>query len=481
MGRTSSGWYGRLSLRGRFAFHLTVSTLVLFTGLVPAVVYLEQRAVLEGAWERGLQLTKIFAYASVQGVVAGDFLVVRHVVNSVASEPDVLYAMIVDPSGRILVHSDIRQTGRMAADPRAEAALAAMSPLGQEIREPELRAYEFAVPIFVLTDRRGVARVGISLDTELAQIRRTRNLVVGLGAIALVAGFGVAAWQARSVTRPLGALVQAARNIAAGNLDNRIATHGADEIAQLGRAFNSMASALGERIEELKGAQDELIRKTRLAAIGEIAAVMAHETRNPLGALSNCAQMLRKDASLSGENRELLGIIKDETERLNGIVSDFLAYGRPRAPDFQPVDLHESIDETLRLLRRDERCSAAIDIRCHFAPPGPTVRADPNQLRQVFWNVFLNAVQAMKGAGTLSVATRQADGAVQIAVDDTGPGVPREDVVHLFEPFQTRRPGGIGLGLATVRRIVEDHGGRVSLSSEPGAGTRVLIALPHAG
>jgi signal transduction histidine kinase len=109
------------------------------------------------------------------------------------------------------------------------------------------------------------------------------------------------------------------------------------------------------------------------------------------------------------------------------------------------------------------------------------VRADPNQLRQVFWNVFLNAVQAMKGAGTLSVATRQADGAVQIAVDDTGPGVPREDVVRLFEPFQTRRPGGIGLGLATVRRIVEDHGGRVSLSSEPGAGTRVLIALPHAG
>ena len=152
-----------------------------------------------------------------------------------------------------------------------------------------------------------------------------------------------------------------------------------------------------------------------------------------------------------------------------------------RPSDLEPVDLHESIDETLRLLRRDERCSAAIDIRCDFAPPGPTVRADPNQLRQVFWNVFLNAVQAMKGAGTLSVATRQADGAVQIAVDDTGPGVPREDVVRLFEPFQTRRPGGIGLGLATVRRIVEDHGGRVSLSSEPGAGTRVLIALPHAG
>jgi signal transduction histidine kinase len=481
MDRAPGGRYRALTLRRRFAFHITVSTVVLFAALVPAVVYLERRAVLEGAWERGLQLTKIFAYASVQGMVAGDFLVVRHVVNSVASEPDVLYAMILDPTGRILVHSDIRQTGRLAADPLAATALAASEPVGQEVLEPALRAYEFAVPIFVLTERRGVARVGISLDSELAEIRRTRNLVVGLGAVALVAGFGVAAWQARSVTRPLGDLVRGAGNIAAGNLDNRIATHGADEVAQLGQAFNRMADALKQRIAELKGAQDELVRKTRLAAIGEIAAVMAHETRNPLGALSNCVQILRKDACLSGENTELLDIIKAETDRLNGIVSDFLAYGRPRAPIFQPVDLHESIDETLRLLSRDERCKPSITIRRDFGLALPTVQADANQLRQVFWNIFLNAVQAMGGDGILTVATRKGDGVVQIAVDDTGAGVPADDVARVFEPFQTRRPGGIGLGLATVRRIVEDHGGHVSLASRPGAGTRVLIALPHAG
>jgi signal transduction histidine kinase len=479
MGRAPFGWYRRLSLRGRFAFHITVSTLVLFAGLVPAVVYLERRAVLGGAWDRGLQLTKIFAHASVQGLVADDFLVVRHVVNSVASAQDVLYAMIVDPSGRIVVHSDIRQTGRMASDPLAAAALGVADPMGQEIRDPDLRAYEFVVPIFVLTERRAVARVGISLAGELAEIQSTRNLVVGLGAVALAAGFGVAAWQARSVTRPLGELVQGARNIAAGNLDNRIATHGADEIAQLGEAFNRMAEALGQRIEELKGTRDELVRQTRLAAIGEIAAVMAHETRNPLGALSNCVQILRRDASLSGENTELLDIIKAEADRLNGIVSDFLAYGRPRAPMFQPVDLHESIDEALRLLRRDPRCAPSIVVERDYAAPAPSVQADPNQLRQVFWNVLLNAVQAMGGRGTLTVETRQDDRCVRAAVIDTGPGVAAADLSRLFEPFQTRRPGGIGLGLATVRRIVEDHGGRVWLASTPGAGTRVLIELPR--
>lgn len=479
MGRALFGWYRRLSLRGRFTFHITVSTLVLFAGLVPAVVYLERRAVLGGAWERGLQLTKIFAYASVQGLVADDFLLVRHVVNSVASEQDVLYAMIVDPSGRILVHSDIRQTGRIAADPLAASALGAWVPSGQEIGKPALRAYEFVVPIFVLTERRAVARVGIALDRELAEIRRTRNLVIGLGAMALIAGFGVAAWQARSVTRPLGDLVRGAHSIAAGNLDNRITTHGADEVAQLGETFNRMAEALEARIEELKGAQDKLVRQTRLAAIGEIAAVMAHETRNPLGALSNCVQILRKDGALSGENAELLDIIKAEADRLNGIVSDFLAYGRPRAPVFQSVDLHESITEALRVLRRDERYAPSIVVERDFAVPPPTVRADPNQLRQVFWNVFLNAVQAMGSHGTLTVETRRDDGVVRIAVNDTGPGIPAADLTLMFEPFQTRRPGGIGLGLATVRRIVEDHGGRVSLASAPGTGTQVRIELPH--
>jgi two-component system sensor histidine kinase PilS (NtrC family) len=335
------------------------------------------------------------------------------------------------------------------------------------------------VPIYVLTERRAVARVGLSLASELAEIRATRNLVVGLGVVALVAGFGVAAWQARSVTRPLGELVQGARHIAEGNLDHRIATHGAGEIDHLGAAFNGMAEALGQRIEEVKGAQDELVRKTRLAAMGEIAAVMAHETRTPLGALSNCVQMLRTDATIGGENRELLDMIKAEADRLNGIVSDFLAYGRPRAPMFQPVDLHESIDDALAVLRRDERCAPSIAVARDFAAPSATVHADPHQLRQVFWNVLLNAVQAMSGHGTLTVETRQDDGRVQIAVVDTGPGIAAADVARLFEPFQTRRPGGIGLGLATVRRIVEDHGGRVSLASTPGTGTRVLIELPR--
>lgn len=478
MGETLFGWYRRLSLRARFAFHITISTVVLFATLIPAVVYLERRAVLGGAWERGLQLTKVFAHASVQGLVADDFLVVRHVINSVASEPDVLYAMILDSSGRILVHSDIRQTGQVATGPLAVLASTAVAPLGQEVWQPDLIGYDFAVPIYVLTERRAVARVGISLQRELADIRQTRNLVLGIGGVAILAGFGVATWQARTVTRPLGELVRGARDIAAGNLDNRITTHAADEVGQLGEVFNRMAEALQARIEELKGAQDEVVRKTRLAAIGEIAAVMAHETRNPLGAISNSAQILKKHAPLSEENAELLDIIKSEADRLSTIVSDFLAYGRPRSPVFQQVDLHETLDEAVRLLRRDDRCPASIVVERDYGASPLSLRADPDQLRQVFWNLLINAVQAMGRAGTITVQTREVEGLVHIAVRDTGRGIPAADVAGLFEPFQTRRAGGIGLGLATVRRIVEDHGGRVSMESTPGVGTQVLVTIP---
>lgn len=471
-------WYRRLSLRARFAACITVSTVVVFATLVPAVVYLERRAVLGGAWERGLQLTKVFAHASVQGLVADDFLVVRHVINSVTSEPDVLYAMIVAPGGTILAHSDVRQAGQIAGGPLAALANETEAPIGQDVLQPGLVAYEFAVPIYVATERRAVARVAISLRRELAEIEQTRNLVIGIGALALVAGLGVSAWQARSVTRPLAGLVEGARTIAAGDLTHRIPRHGADEVAQLGDAFNQMAASLQARLAELERVQADMLRNTRLAAIGEIAAVMAHETRNPLGAISNCAQIMRKHAALDLEGAEMLDIIKAEADRLNTIVSDFLAYGRPRSPVFQPVDLHESLDEALRLVRRDERCAPDIRFERDYAAAPLAVRADPNQLRQVFWNVLVNAVQAMEGRGTITIETRERDRALHVTVRDTGCGIPEADVERLFEPFQTRRAGGIGLGLATVRRIVEDHGGRVSMRSSPGAGTQVLVTLP---
>lgn len=470
--------YRRLSLRTKFALHITLSTVLLFAALIPGVLYLESRAILDEAKQRGLQLTKIFAHASVQAVVADDFIVMRHLVNSIGTEPDVLYAMILDASGRALVHSDITQTGLRFSDARSLQAASADRPLRQDIWSHGVPVYDFAVPIYVLTEQRAVARIGLSLERELDQIRRTRNLILWLGLAALLSGLAVAAWQARSVTRPIGQLVQGARAIAAGDLTHRIPAAATDEVGQLGETFNRMAAALTARIEELKAAQSEIVRQTRLAAIGEIAAAVAHEVRNPLGALANCVQLLRTGAHLSGDNAELLDIVQTESERLNRIVSDFLAFGRPRPPSFQPVDLRELIEETWARLRHDERCPSSIVFAPQLGSDALKVQADPDQLRQVFWNLFLNAAQAMAGGGTLSVEARQRGDAVDIEIRDSGTGISEAALPRVFEPFYTGRPGGTGLGLAIVRRIIQDHGGDVTVQSWPQVGTWFAVSLP---
>ncbi len=471
--------YRRLSLRAKFTVHLTAFTILLFAVLIPAVLYLETRAVLEEVQERGLQVTHIFAHASVQAVLTDDVLVIRHVIDSVASEPDVLYAMIVEPGGRVLAHSDVRETGNVYGDPVAVRAAGTDRPLQQDVWTGSSRGYDFAVPIFVLKERRAVARVGISLQKALDQIARVRSLILGVAVLGMILALAVAAWQAWTVTRPVGALVEGARDIAAGNLSRRIRTFGTDEVGRLGQTFNQMAEALERQIRELQDAQGEIVRKTRLAASGEIATVVAHEVRNPLAAIMSCAQNLKKRALSSEDATESLDIIQREADRLNEIVSDFLTFGRPRSPVFHDVDLHDSIDETLRALGRDGRYAASIQVVRHLEASPSIVRADAGQLRQAFWNLFLNAMQAMGPDGTLTVETRSVPGRVSVTISDTGPGISPGDLPRLFEPFRTTGARGTGLGLATVYRIVTDHGGEITAERRNGHGTSLIISLPN--
>jgi len=230
-------------------------------------------------------------------------------------------------------------------------------------------------------------------------------------------------------------------------------------------------------VEELLAAQAELVRKIRMAAIGEVAAAVAHEARNLLGALSTCVQLLRMNPHITGEEADLLDIIQTGSQRLDEIVSDLLAFGRPRPPRFEEVDLHELIDETFALLKRDDRCPSSIVFLHQFDPSLQKVRADRDQLRQVFWNLFLNAVQAMGEKGMLHVETRSVGSQVKVLVRDTGPGIPTTVLPSIFEPFYSTKAGRTGLGLPIVRRIVEEHGGQITVDSQQGVGTCFTLSL----
>ncbi len=242
--------YRRLSLHARFALHVILLVVVLFTLLIPAVLLIQEQAILGTAREQGLRLVAIFAFSSVPALVADDFLGLRQLVNSLGREPDIRYAMIQSLEGQVLIHTRLAETGIVYQDALTRRALIVTEASYQESHSPQGELlYDFVAPVLVLNQRRAIARIGISLSDELQLIRRTRNRILGLGMVTLVAGLVWAHLQTRRLTRPIQALAQGARGLAKGNLAHRIQLQRQDELGELGDVFNRMAESLKVRFD----------------------------------------------------------------------------------------------------------------------------------------------------------------------------------------------------------------------------------------
>lgn len=230
---------------------------------------------------------------------------------------------------------------------------------------------------------------------------------------------------------------------------------------------------------DIRHMQDQMKRDENFASLGRVAAAIAHEIRNPLASISGSIQLLRSTLDLEEDDRRLMEIVNRETDNLNSWITDFLMYARPRVGGRFPIPIAPLIADSLAVLANDER-SAGIEVIFNPAAEAVTV-GDPTYLKQVVWNVINNAVQAMEGQGrlTIEITERREDKGVfhRVMFSDTGPGIPDAVLERLFEPFFTTKPSGTGLGLATVYRIVSEHGGLVTVDT--GAqGTTFLIDLP---
>jgi two-component system sensor histidine kinase PilS (NtrC family) len=237
-------------------------------------------------------------------------------------------------------------------------------------------------------------------------------------------------------------------------------------------------------LTQIKKMKAELEKADRLAAIGELSARIAHEIRNPLASISGSVQLIAGGQNVDPQDKKLLDIVLRETERLNKLIGDFLSYARPVPPNKTRVPLRRLITDLQSLLNADRRFT---DITiCNDCPEILNVAMDGDQFRQVFWNLFVNAADAMEGTGVVTIEAVAAGEAtnsngslpVVITVTDTGAGMDEEELRLLFEPFRSTKPGGTGLGLAMVYRVVEAHGGTIKVSSEKGKGTVFTISLP---
>jgi two-component system sensor histidine kinase PilS (NtrC family) len=233
-------------------------------------------------------------------------------------------------------------------------------------------------------------------------------------------------------------------------------------------------------LTDVKRLEREVQMKEKLAAVGEMAAQLAHEIRNPLGSISGSAQVLLAEPNISSEQEQLLRIITKESRRLSDTLNQFLFQARPSLPPAAgPVDLGKLIGEAVTLLRNGTEVKAGHRVNLDVQPGPHVCVADPDQITQVFWNLARNGLEAMPDGGELRVSLHTQGRDVVLRVGDQGRGMAHEEQRQLFTPFQSRSPMGTGLGLAIVYRIVREHNGDIGIRSVPGQGTEVEVRLPR--
>jgi len=320
------------------------------------------------------------------------------------------------------------------------------------------------------------ARLNERTNQALLEISRSQNVLYLLLALGPLLSVGLAWFLIQGITKPLNRLVEATRSLKAGNLDHRVVGL-RDEFGELADSFNEMSLSLKEQIHKMHRAE-------QMAVVGQLAAGLAHEVKNPMAGIKVAMSVLAEEKYISPEDKVVLQKVMGEITRLEALMKDFLNFAKPQKPRFENSNLNQVLNTTLTFYLKAYSVGGKNDkirIDKDFQEV-PTTRADTSQLQQVFLNLFLNAIEAMPQGGTLGVRSRlEEEGAnIRIEVYDTGKGIPEDLLDRVFQPFFTTKAKGTGLGLAISRQLIEQHGGTIEVSNRPQGGTLFTLRLPVA-
>ncbi len=303
----------------------------------------------------------------------------------------------------------------------------------------------------------------------VAPVHRLAYIFLGLLVATLLLAAITVRPIANAITQPLSQLTAFVRGFALEK-QSKPPHDGPPEVRELGDAFETMT-------HDLQKSQDKLTRAAKLAAVGEMAAAMSHEVRTPLGILRSSTDVLKREKGISEEGQEVLGFINSETERLNKLVSTLIDAARPRLPVFTNVDLTQLISNVIGLLQAQ---AEAKTINMIFDSQDRTINAelDADQMIQVLMNLMMNAIQVLPKGGQIAVKLKQTERQTMITVSDNGEGIAAEHQADIFEPFFTKRSGGVGLGLAIVKQIIQAHNGDIHYQTSSMGGAQFTITLP---
>jgi len=324
----------------------------------------------------------------------------------------------------------------------------------------------------------GVLLIGNSRRSYVELKRRIRDSALLVGGGGIVLAILLSSWASARVTRPIVQLARAVQDVAAGDWKTRVEVAGHDEVAQLAESFNQMTT-------ELLAQKERLVQTERVAAWRELARRLAHELKNPLFPLQLTVENLLRARSQSPEVfdeifRESTQTLLAEISNLKGIIGRFSEFSKMPQPQLQRVQVNDVVTAVSTLFQAQFQAVGRGAIVCHLQLDDQLepIAADPELLHRAFSNLVLNAMDAMPEGGSLTLRTRRDDGKVVVEIDDTGSGLTPEECERIFTPYYTSKQHGTGLGLAIVQSVVSDHGGRISVQSQPGKGTTFIIELP---
>jgi len=318
------------------------------------------------------------------------------------------------------------------------------------------------------------AKLSERTNRALQDISRSKSFLYVLLGVGPLVSVALGLILIRGITNPMNRLLEATRSLKAGNLDYRVAGL-REEFGELADSFNEMSLSLKDQMHKMHRAE-------QMAVVGQLAAGLAHEVKNPMAGIKVAMNVLTEEKYIQPEDKSVLQKVTGEITRLEGLMKDFLNFAKPQKPRFESVNLNQVLNTTLTFYLRAHSIggkSEKIRIEKDFQEVPPTL-ADTSQLQQVFLNLFLNAIEAMPEGGTLGVQTRlEEEGKrIRIEVSDTGKGI-REDLMDkVFQPFFTTKAKGTGLGLAISRQLVEQHEGTIGVSRRPEGGTLFTLRFP---
>jgi signal transduction histidine kinase len=417
---------------------------------------------------------------------------VQTILEMVGSDSRLTGVRIFHPDGRVLKSSDPNEIGHrvdlqsMATFLQGNGHNIFRGPSGNEVMGVIKPIY--SEPRCTPCHGAGRRVLGVlSLDFSLAEMEAQlleSSQLFGLTMliIVLLLTGGISLIFHRFVRQPLQAITVRMAQVEEGDLSVRLEPQSDGEVGSLMVSFNSMVDRLRMANDELQTCHyQQMERADRLASVGEMSAGIAHEIKNPLAAISGAVTVLADDFAEDDPRREVVSKVLEQITRLDKAATDLLFFGRPGKPSFDYVDTNALLNKTMFFVSQHPEAKNVHQSK-EFTRKLPPVWVDEKQLQQVFFNIIINAIQAMKDGGTLLLQTdlieEQDKNFVRVLIGDSGPGINPEDLERIFTPFFTTKTQGTGLGLAICRQLMEQQGGAIKVKSRLGEGTRVIINLP---